>query len=183
MIVNRTHILLAMILCMCVFFNSTIITRPPHTQKTPPPTEIKTQPPPPTQTICASLSNYDIEVSSTQRITFKDRSTALIAGNGAFDDLNVDGGTKWYNTYFNHWEYTTFLIFRALIKPDTVYVGFGEWIGPTIMYSSQLAKASYGFEPDVTAFRSLALNAMANQCFNERLKIYQTCIHKQPGTR
>jgi FkbM family methyltransferase len=62
-----------------------------------------------------------------------------------------------------------------------VYVGFGEWIGPTILYSAQLAKASYGFEPDLVAFRKLALNAKANQCFGDRLKIFSSCIYLDFG--
>lgn len=131
--------------------------------------------------VCTSLRGYDVDVSSTTRIRFKDGKTALIANAGQITGKQSDGDVKWYKTEFPGWEHTTFLIFRALITPDTVYVGFGEWTGPTILYSAQLAKASYGFEPDIVAFRKLALNAKANQCFGDRLKVFSSCIYLDDG--
>ena len=131
--------------------------------------------------VCSSISEYDIDVPGTTRVFFKDRKSAFISNAGKINGVDADGGLWWYNRDFPRWEYVTFIIFRALIKPDMVYVGFGEWIGPTILYSSQLAEASYGFEPDITAFRSLALNARANQCFGDRLKIYSLCIYMNFG--
>jgi FkbM family methyltransferase len=114
-------------------------------------------------------------------VFFKDKTHAFIANMGSIDGVMVDGGLEFYQGGLAEWEHTTFLIFRALIRPDMVYVGFGEWIGPTILYSSQLAKASYGFEPDIIAFRSLALNAKANQCFGDRLKVFPLCIYMSSG--
>jgi FkbM family methyltransferase len=135
----------------------------------------------PKDEVCSSLRGYDVNVSTTTRIRFKDGKTALIANSGQITGKQSDGDLHWYKTEFPGWEHTTFLIFRALIKPDTVYVGFGEWTGPTILYSAQLAKASYGFEPDMIAFRKLALNAKANQCFGDRLKVFSSCIYLHFG--
>lgn len=131
--------------------------------------------------VCSSLSDHIIDVPATTRVFFKDGSFACISNMGQVDGIGADGGLAWYTNDMPHWEHTTFLIFRALIKPDMVYVGFGEWIGPTVLYSAQFAKMSYGFEPDAIAFRSLALNAKANQCFGDRLKVFSTCIYMHSG--
>ena len=132
-------------------------------------------------TVCSSLSNYAMDVPSTTRIHYKDGTSAFVSNTGWINGVSADGGTGWYVSDMINWEHTTFLMFRALIKPDMVYVGFGEWIGPTILYSAQLAKASYGFEPDIIAFRSLALNAKANQCFGDRLRVFSMCIYMHFG--
>ena len=107
--------------------------------------------------------------------------SAFISNTASINGVETDGGLGWYSNSLQHWEHTTFLLFRALIKPDMVYVGFGEWIGPTILYSAQIAKMSYGFEPDIIAFRSLALNAKANQCFGDRLRVFSLCIYMHFG--
>jgi FkbM family methyltransferase len=133
--------------------------------------------------MCLSLSGYDADVSTTFQIQFKDGNTALIANTGHVSGIYTNGEPDWYRDTFPYWEFLTFLIFRALITPDTVYVGFGEWVGPTILYSAQLAKASYGFEPDKIAFRKLALNAKANQCFGGRLDVFESCIYPVSGKK
>ena len=131
--------------------------------------------------ICSSLAHLAVDVPASTRIRFKDGRTAFIANSGRVGGTDTDGGIAWFSWDFPNWEQATFLMFRALIKPDMVYVGFGEWIGPTILYGAQLAKVSYGFEPDTIAFRSLALNAKANQCFGDRLRVFPTCIYMHFG--
>jgi FkbM family methyltransferase len=145
------------------------------------PNTTTTDPPSSSTEICSSLAHLAIDVPATTRIRFTDGRTAFVANSGRVDGIDTDGGLSWYSGDFPRWEHTTFLVFRALLKPNMVYVGFGEWIGPTILYSAQLAKVSYGFEPDTIAFRSLALNAKANQCFGDRLRVFSLCIYMHVG--
>jgi FkbM family methyltransferase len=133
--------------------------------------------------MCLSSSGYNLEVLSSIPIRFMDNSTALVANTGGFNGMFTNGEPDWFRDSLPFFEPVTILIFRALITPDTVYVGFGEWVGPTILYSAQLAKASYGFEPDKFAFRKLALNTKANQCFWGRLNVYDSCIYSHAGNK
>lgn len=137
--------------------------------------------------VCSSLNQYNIILHGTTLVTFSDYSIfSWVANsestfNGQKDSTNMNS-FNWFTSSLLKWETSTFLLFRALIKPNMVYVGFGEWIGPTILYSSHLAKASYGLEPDYNAFKSLAMNAYANKCFGDNLKVFPYCIYSHSGS-
>lgn len=139
---------------------------------------------------CPSLQAYNFDIKNKTKVYFSDKTKhAFIANvNSIFihpPDKNKyyasDEHYNWFVSNLNHWEMVTFLLFKTLIKPHMVYVGFGEWIGPTILYSSQLAKQSFGLEPDNIAFKNLALNAMANNCFDGKLTLFPNCIYIKDG--
>jgi FkbM family methyltransferase len=131
---------------------------------------------------CSSLRPHNVEVLGIDRQRFVDREAVVyIATDGSVNGTRVDQdflqtSVKWFKGTLPRWEVLTFAIFRALIKSDMVYVGFGEWIGPTMLYAGQLAKSSHVFEPDILAFRTLALNAQANHCFGDRVHLHYNCI-------
>jgi len=139
------------------------------------------------QPMCSSLQNFKIVLDGTTLVSFPDQSMfTKIANsqstiNGELDSTTMNS-FNWFTTSLNKWEISTFLVFKALIKPHMIYIGFGEWIGPTILYSSQLAKKSYGLEPDNNAFKSLAMNAYANNCFDNKLNIFPYCIYSTSGS-
>ena len=51
------------------------------------------------------------------------------------------------------WEPNTFSTFGRYLDNKTVYIGFGEWIGPTILYAAAYVPMAIGFEPDPRAFK------------------------------
>jgi FkbM family methyltransferase len=70
------------------------------------------------------------------------------------------------------WEPDTFEVLEKYLSKKHTYLDIGAWIGPTVLYGSQLAKACYAFEPDPVAFaalqRNLALNSnIANVTANQ----------------
>jgi len=126
------------------------------------------------------LLHHRIVIDSARSVAIADR-WAYVVQAGSLDGVAESGTNGWYGSGVRGWETATFVIFRALIEGDMVYLGFGEWIGPTILYGAQLAKQSYGLEPDLVAYRSLALNARANHCFGDRLKLFSACISYKSG--
>jgi len=132
--------------------------------------------------VCSTLVHHKIEISGVKVVTFLDKTkTVFVVERGSPDGVAESGTNQWYNPKFGHWETATFMKFRALITSDMVYLGFWEWIGPTILHSAQLARETYGLEPDMVAYRSLALNAKANYCFRDRLKLISSCINVRTG--
>lgn len=139
------------------------------------------------QPMCSSLQKFKIILDGTTLVSFPDQNMFTKIANsqstidGELDSTNMNS-FNWFTTSLNKWEISTFLVFKALIQPHMIYIGFGEWIGPTILYSSQLAKKSYGLEPDNNAFKSLAMNAYANNCFDNKLNIFPYCIYSTSGS-
>ena len=66
---------------------------------------------------------------------------------------------KWTD---NSWEVGTFRIFDTFLTEDHLYVDIGAWIGPTVLYAGQIAKATIAFEPDPFAFKELQNNISVN---------------------
>ena len=56
----------------------------------------------------------------------------------------------------------TFDVFKTFIDRNTTYIGFGEWVGPTILFAAQFASRCFGLEPDPRAFNELQLNVAVN---------------------
>ncbi len=129
---------------------------------------------------CSSLHEHEIEVKGLERMKYVDRQAHVFVAtagqvNGVEDPVFLRNAVEFFRK-IRQWEVLTFAMFRALIKPNMVYVGFGEWVGPTMLYAAQLAKRSHVLEPDILAFRTLALNAKANHCFGDRLHLHHNCI-------
>lgn len=78
------------------------------------------------------------------------------------------------------WEPETFEVFDATIRPDSLMLDVGAWIGATCLYGAQLAKSCIAFEPDPIAFKVLERNVAANKEANWRgsLEIRNAAINK-----
>lgn len=73
---------------------------------------------------------------------------------------NVAG---WWNTISkNKWEASTFSVMKQFIDKQTIYIGFGTWIGPMLLYAGRLASHAYGFEPDIYAYNECKQNIDLN---------------------
>jgi len=63
-----------------------------------------------------------------------------------------------------------------------VYVDFGSWIGPTVLYAGQLASKVYSLEPDPLSFSTLNANINQNPVVAARTQLYHECIAPTAGT-
>jgi len=90
----------------------------------------------------------------------------------------------WETVESGAWEPTTFRIFDELLSSEYCYLDIGAWIGPTVLYATQLAKRAYAFEPDPIAYRELASNVGANKDADwvTRLDILNQAIASSSGT-
>lgn len=69
---------------------------------------------------------------------------------------------KFFVDQYPKWEPHTFKAFEHFIKPDSVVLDVGAWIGPTVLYSAQLAGTVVALEPTKKAFAELTANLHAN---------------------
>lgn len=91
--------------------------------------------------------------------------------NEFWTNIKKDGETSW--------EAHTFRTFYKWISNNTIYIGFGEWIGPTILFAANLAYQSYGIEPDNIAFNVLKQHVQVNPNLN--IKVDNLCISTYKG--
>lgn len=68
----------------------------------------------------------------------------------------------WNHVISNAWEPQTFEVLNRFLSKDRSYVDIGAWVGPTVLFGSQLSKHCYAFEPDPHAFRALQTNLKLN---------------------
>jgi len=95
----------------------------------------------------------------------------------------VDGphGAFWRDVASGAWESSTFAIFDRFLDPQHCYVDIGAWIGPTLLYGCQIAKAAYGLEPDPIAFAELEQNVALNERLSGRIRLFNACIAPKSG--
>lgn len=109
-----------------------------------------------------------------QKITVNDKSFFVDPTDYEYFWPIVNDGT---------WEKDTFRIFDENINDETLVIDIGAWIGPTVLYSAQLAKKCIAFEPDPIAFPRLQdnhkLNASAS--WYKNLIIYDKAVSTQKG--
>lgn len=73
-----------------------------------------------------------------------------------------DGWGFWNHVVNNIWEPHTFEVLNRFLSKDHSYVDVGAWVGPTVLFGSQLSKHCYAFEPDPHAFDALQTNLKLN---------------------
>lgn len=79
----------------------------------------------------------------------------------------------------NQWEQNTFIEFKNYIKPNSVYIDIGAWIGPTVLFASKLTNNKcYALEPDNDAFSYLKGNIEIN---NSDIEIDKLAIMDYEG--
>jgi FkbM family methyltransferase len=75
------------------------------------------------------------------------------------------------------WEPGTLVLMDHLIDQDTVYIGFGAWIGPTALFAAARAKSVHIFEPDPYCFPDLMANLLLNpQLTANKVNAQRQCI-------
>lgn len=109
----------------------------------------------------------------------------LIDKNGV--QFNVDRNTGvlsdwdfWSFVVKDVWEPHTFKILQRFLEKDKVYVDIGAWIGPTVLFGSQLSKHCFAFEPDPSAYNNLQTNLSLNPNITN-VSVYESAIGAQNG--
>ena len=92
-----------------------------------------------------------------------------VNGDWKFWDYVKDGG----------WEDNTFNVLKSFLSQDKNYIDIGAWIGPTVLFGSQLSKHCYAFEPDPKAFQNLRKNLSLNDFKN--ITTYQKAVAPTTG--
>jgi len=77
------------------------------------------------------------------------------------------------------WEPETFAIFDELIRPDSLVLDVGAWIGATALYAAQKSRLTVAFEPDPLAFPVLRDNVATNAkaAWADRLEIVNKAVN------
>jgi hypothetical protein len=82
----------------------------------------------------------------TRKVTFHDGNTAYVYAttyDGSMaspDQPTVD----WWDKVDNRWwEMDTYFIYKTFIGPQSSFIDFGAWIGPTVLYGATLVPASF----------------------------------------
>lgn len=63
----------------------------------------------------------------------------------------------------NGWESGLFHILKNNLTKDSIYIDIGSWIGPTVLFASQLSNNCYAIEPDEVAFDTMKENISLNK--------------------
>ncbi len=81
------------------------------------------------------------------------------------------------------WETDTYRIFDENIDTETLVIDIGAWVGPTVLYSAQLAKKCVAYEPDPIAFPRLQdnLKLNADASWSKNLTIYDKAVNAKGG--
>jgi FkbM family methyltransferase len=87
----------------------------------------------------------------------------------------------WQEVASGAWESDTFAIFDRFLDRQHSYIDIGAWIGPTLLYGCQLAKRTYGLEPDPIAFAELEANLALNQPMADNVRVFNACIAPTSG--
>jgi FkbM family methyltransferase len=91
----------------------------------------------------------------------------------------------WNRVNRGQWEHETLWIIEYFLSPErhpgAVYVDFGSWIGPTVLYAGQFAEKVYSLEPDPLSFSTLNANINLNPLVAAKVSLYHECIAPKAG--
>lgn len=89
--------------------------------------------------------------------------------------------SKWENFWKNdQWEPYMWPILSKYVSKTHSYLDIGAWIGPTVLYGSQLCETCYAIEPDPVAATELRSNVSLNKFDN--VHIYECALSDFNGT-
>lgn len=101
-----------------------------------------------------------------------------------FYNPNTKYGYWWRK--LNKWEVYKQDLWCNRITPETTYVGFGAWIGPTAFLAASLGASVIALEPDPTAMKEFMANInvnpdidiyVSNLCIAEEKKSLKMAVH------
>ncbi len=83
---------------------------------------------------------------------------------------------------FGPWEPHTFNIFDKFCSLSKSYIDIGAWIGPTVLYATQLSKKAYCVEPDPVAHNELMANIQVNESVKDKIIVCNYALADRDGT-
>lgn len=89
----------------------------------------------------------------------------------------------WGDVEAGKWEAQTYKIFDYFLDKNHSYIDMGAWMGPTLLYGSQIAKHAYGIEPDPVAYYGLKKNILLNPKLMSKITLFRGCISDIDGER
>ena len=105
----------------------------------------------------------------------------LITKNNISFNIKGSYSEKWFShNTFQLWEQNTFHILDYYQKQNGTYIDIGSWIGPTVMYASQLFDRVIAIEPDKLAYKRLVENLSVNN-FNN-ITLIDKCLSDKNET-
>ena len=112
--------------------------------------------------------------------TFKMKKITIQEKSFNVSENNLD---FWNHVEKHIWEKDTYTIFNRFLNSDIVYFDIGAWIGPTVLYASQLSKYAFAFEPDPVAFNVLKTNLELNRNadWHKKLTIFNKAVGAEKG--
>jgi FkbM family methyltransferase len=87
----------------------------------------------------------------------------------------------WDRVAAGSWEPQTFRVFQRFLTPGSSCIDIGAWIGPTTLYTAQLANRVLAIEPDLVAHTELAGNVAANPALRNHIALHRQCIAPEAG--
>lgn len=90
---------------------------------------------------------------------------------------------KFWKGYMNDggWEPGAFKIFDKFLDKDHSYIDIGSYVGPSVLYASQLTKHCFAIEPDPIAFQELKNNIELNKHLKPHITLSNYCISNSIG--
>ncbi|MBM2819875.1 MAG: methyltransferase FkbM [Nitrosarchaeum sp.] len=88
----------------------------------------------------------------------------------------------WILVKLGLWESETYAIMNKFLDKQHSYLDIGSWIGPTVLYGSQLARHCYAVEPDHIAFQELKNNVELNKNIQSNITLINAALSNLSGT-
>ena len=94
----------------------------------------------------------------------------------------VPGDEYFWDLFDNgDWEAELLQLLAYKLKPDSVYVDIGSWIGPTVLTAAQYSDHVYAVEPDEVAYPALLKNIEANPLLAPKISTDKLAIMNYNG--
>jgi FkbM family methyltransferase len=97
------------------------------------------------------------------------------------DSTKIRSYKFWKGYVHEGWEDGTFKIFDKFLDKNHSYIDIGSYIGPTVLYGSQLTKHCFAIEPDPIAFQELKNNIELNDNLKSHITLSKYCITDSVG--
>ncbi len=98
-----------------------------------------------------------------------------------FEVLPAKHEAFWNEVTRGEWEPQTFAIFERFLNREHSYIDIGAWIGPTLLFGCQFARAAYALEPDPIAYVELEKNVALNGTKASNVVLFNACIATHTG--
>jgi len=75
----------------------------------------------------------------------------------------------------------TFKVLKKYLDRQHSYIDVGAWVGPTVLYGSQLSRHAYAIESDPVAICYLRKNISLNPDLIDKISVIDYCIGSENG--